>query len=39
MDEARKLTATYLNGVALGTFAVGALSPIFRGLISAPTRH
>jgi hypothetical protein len=31
-NEQAKLTATYLNGLAIATFAVGGLAPLFSAL-------
>lgn len=31
-NEQTKLTATYLNGVAIAVFAVGGLAPVFSSL-------
>ncbi|MFT3689018.1 hypothetical protein [Paenirhodobacter sp.] len=33
-NEQTKLTATYLNGVAIAVFAVGGLAPVFSSLYS-----
>ncbi len=37
-NERTKLTATYLNGLAIALFAVGSLSSLFTGLNSATGR-
>jgi len=31
-NERLKLTATYLNGIAIAVFAVGGLAPVFTGV-------
>jgi len=33
-NEQAKLTATYLNGLAIALFAVGGLAPVFSGIYS-----
>lgn len=35
-NERTKLTATYLNGIAIALFAVGAVSPVI-SVMNAPT--
>ena len=32
LNEQTKLTATFLNGIAIATFAVGGLAPVFSSL-------